>query len=195
MCCKFQHCCSVLDKLILEKYGTYYETLFYNVLIIIWKNYQNNQIPGSLHCKYTIQLYDHISHCHYMEGSHLGMNYLQTCHGYIVETFQDFNTIPRQVIPSNPGSQIQLPIESSQTPWLEHKPSAGQSNSNKIKYEIENNCWVMFYSLKISWLLTWAILSMSSSITSTFSSAGITNSCIVAVTWTLQFYNFKVWLC
>ena len=53
-----------------------------------------------------------------------------------MKTFQDFNTIPWQVIPSNPGSQIQLPIESSQIPWLEHKPSAGQSNSNEMKLKI-----------------------------------------------------------
>ena len=34
------------------------------------------------------------------------------------------------MIPSNPESQIQLPFETLQSPWLEHKPSPGQSKSN-----------------------------------------------------------------
>ena len=51
-----------------------------SLFIINCKDYQNNPIPGFLHYTYTIQLYDHIGHCHYMEGSHLGMIYLETYH-------------------------------------------------------------------------------------------------------------------
>ena len=34
------------------------------------------------------------------------------------------------MIPSNPAAQTQLPFETSQSPWLEHRPSTGQSNPN-----------------------------------------------------------------
>ena len=52
---------------------------------------------------------------------------------------------------------------------------------------------VVFYK-SFDLVFTWAILSVSSSVTSTFSCSAVTNSCIVAIPWTLQFYGYKVWL-
>ena len=64
--------------------------------------------------------------------------------------------LPKHSFPSNPSLQMQVPVESSQVPWLAHVPSGpteGQSNSIEVKYKEKNirylicMCILTYFSL------------------------------------------------